>query len=137
MKKEKSCGVIVIKRENEEFKILLLEHQKGHISYPKGHVEENETEEETALREVKGETNLDVKLISGFRKVITYSPKENVLKDVVYFLGSPINEKVIVQEEEIKSFKWVSFKEAFDLVTHDDDKMLLNEVISYLNDFSY
>lgn len=137
MKKEKSCGVIVIKRENEEFKILLLEHQKGHISYPKGHVEENETEEETALREVKEETNLDVKLISGFRKVITYSPKENVLKDVVYFLGSPLNEEVIVQEEEIKSFKWVSFKEVFDLVTHDDDKMLLNEVISYLNDFSY
>ena len=65
MKKEKSCGVIVIKRENEEFKILLLEHQKGHISYPKGHVEENETEEDTALREVKEETNLDVKLISG------------------------------------------------------------------------
>ncbi len=137
MKKEKSCGVIGIKRENEEFKILLLEHQKGHISYPKGHVEENETEEETALREVKEETNLDVKLISGFRKVITYSPKENVLKDVVYFLGSPLNEEVIVQEEEIKSFKWVSFKEVFDLVTHDDDKMLLNEVISYLNDFSY
>lgn len=137
MKKEKSCGVIVIKREDDEFRILLLEHQKGHISFPKGHVEENETEEETALREVKEETNLDVKLMPSFRKVITYSPKENVLKDVVYFLGSPLNEEVIVQEEEIKSFKWVSFKEAFDLVTHDDDKMLLNEVISYLNDFSY
>ena len=136
MKKEKSCGVIVIKRENEEFKILLLEHQKGHISYPKGHVEENETEEETALREVKEETNLDVKLISGFRKVISYSPKENVLKDVVYFLAYPLNNDLVIEEKEIKEAYWVSLKEAFDLITHNDDKLLFNEVIAFLNDLN-
>lgn len=136
MKKEKSCGVIVIKRENEEFKILLLEHQKGHISYPKGHVEENETEEETALREVKEETNLDVKLISGFRKVISYSPKENVLKDVVYFLAYPLNNDLVIEEKEIKEAYWVSLKEAFDLITYNDDKLLFNEVIVFLNDLN-
>lgn len=136
MKKEKSCGAVIIKKENDELKVLLLKHQKGHISFPKGHVENNETEEETALREIKEETNLDVKFISGFKKVISYHPKDNVLKDVVYFLAYPFNENLIVEEKEIKEAYWVSFNEAFDLITYDMDKLLFNEVIAFLNDLN-
>lgn len=136
MKKEKSCGAIVLKKENDEFKVLLLKHQKGHISFPKGHVENGETEKETAIREIKEETNLDVKFIEGFRKVISYSPKENVLKDVVYFLAYPLNNDLVIEEKEIKEAYWVSLKEAFDLITHNDDKLLFNEVIAFLNDLN-
>lgn len=136
MKKEKSCGAIVLKKENDEFKVLLLKHQKGHISFPKGHVENGETEKETAIREIKEETNLDVKFIEGFRKVISYSPKENVLKDVVYFLAYPLNNDLVIEEKEIKEAYWVSLKEAFDLITHNNDKLLFNEVIAFLNDLN-
>ena len=136
MKKEKSCGAIVLKKENDEFKVLLLKHQKGHISFPKGHVENGETEKETAIREIKEETNLDVKFIEGFRKVISYSPKENVLKDVVYFLAYPLNNDLVIEEKEIKEAYWVSLKEAFDLITHNNDKLLFNEVIVFLNDLN-
>lgn len=136
MKKEKSCGAIVLKKENDEFKVLLLKHQKGHISFPKGHVENGETEKETAIREIKEETNLDVKFIEGFRKVISYSPKENVLKDVVYFLAYPLNNDLVIEEKEIKEAYWVSLKEAFDLNTHNNDKLLFNEVIAFLNDLN-
>lgn len=136
MKKEKSCGAIVLKKENDEFKVLLLKHQKGHISFPKGHVENGETEKETAIREIKEETNLDVKFIEGFRKVISYSPKENVLKDVVYFLAYPLNNDLVIEEKEIKEAYWVSLKEAFDLITYNDDKLLFNEVIVFLNDLN-
>ena len=136
MKKEKSCGAIVLKKENDEFKVLLLKHQKGHVSFPKGHVENGETEKETAIREIKEETNLDVKFIEGFRKVISYSPKENVLKDVVYFLAYPLNNDLVIEEKEIKEAYWVSLKEAFDLITHNNDKLLFNEVIAFLNDLN-
>ncbi len=57
----------------------------GHISLPKGHVEANETEEETALREIKEEPNLDVELDTGFRHVVSYAPYEGCVKDVVFF----------------------------------------------------
>ena len=59
MVKEKSCGAVVYKIENNNVLYLLVKHNKGHISFSKGHVEKGETEEMTAKREIKEETNLD------------------------------------------------------------------------------
>ena len=59
MIKEKSCGAVVYKKEEEKIYFLIEEMKAGHYSIPKGHVENNETEIETALREIKEETNLD------------------------------------------------------------------------------
>lgn len=51
---------------NEESKVLLVNHKKlGVWLYPGGHVETNETPDETVIREVKEETGLDVEIISG------------------------------------------------------------------------
>ena len=60
MTREKSCGAVVYKIENDDIRILIEKMKLGHYSIPKGHVENNETEIETALREIKEETNLDV-----------------------------------------------------------------------------
>ena len=54
MKNEKSCGCIII----DNGKVLLVKQTAGHWGFPKGHVETNETEIETAIRETKEETNL-------------------------------------------------------------------------------
>ena len=114
---------------------MLLKHNEGHWSYPKGHIENNETEEETALREIKEETNLEVELIKGFRTVITYSPKENIIKDVVFFLAKPKTTNVKVQKKEIETYKWISLDKAKNLITYNDDKQVLDKVISYLKSF--
>ena len=133
MKKEKSCGAIVYKIENETILYLLIRSKKGlHYSYPKGHVENDETEVETALREIKEETDLDVALDTNFREVISYSPFEGVMKDVVYFVGEDrFNQHYTIQKEEVKSARWVVFEEAVKLVTH------LNElnVLIHANDY--
>lgn len=87
MRKEKSCGAIIYKYVDNELFILLLKHNLGHWAFAKGHVEDGETEQETAIREIKKETNLDVTINSDFRYVITYSPYEGAIKDVVYFFS--------------------------------------------------
>ena len=85
MKHEKSCGAVVYRMEEGQL-FFLVEHMKmGHISIPKGHVEGNETEEETARREIKEETNLDVRMDTAFRHEISYSPASGILKQVVFF----------------------------------------------------
>ena len=56
MKHEKSCGCIII----EDKKVLLIKQTNGIWGFPKGHVEKNETELQTAEREVKEETGLDI-----------------------------------------------------------------------------
>lgn len=127
MKKEKSCGIIVFDND----KVLVVKHLDGHYGFPKGHVENNETEEETAIREVKEETNCDAIIIPGFREVITYSPKQNVIKDVVYFIGKPISIEIKPQESEISNVKFLSFEDILNVITFSDEKELFIEALNY------
>ena len=66
-----------------------MEETSGFHSFPKGHMEGEETEEETAYREIKEETNLDVELTRGIKVTEQYNPAEKpgVTKQVVYFLA--------------------------------------------------
>ena len=68
MKHEKSCGCIII----EDKKVLLIKQTNGIWGFPKGHVEKNETELQTAEREVKEETNIDVKIDETKRYTMNY-----------------------------------------------------------------
>ncbi len=132
MKKEKSCGAVVYKIENGE-KMFLIEHMKmGHYSLPKGHVEEDETEIETAKREILEETSLEVLIDSSFREVITYSPREDSIKDVVYFIGKIIGGTMKNQESEVSEIYFLKFNEALDLLTYENDKNVLKKANDYI-----
>ena len=128
MKYEKSCGAVIFDND----KVLILKQVQGHWGFPKGHVENNETEIETAIREIKEETNLDVEINEKFRYVETYSPKENVTKDVVFFVAKKVGGDVKPQEEEVSEIKWVSPKEALELVSYESSKIVMEKVINDL-----
>lgn len=125
MKKEKSCGAIII--ENE--KTLLVQEAEGHWGFPKGHVEANETEEETAIREVKEETNLDIKIQNGKRYEISYITDDEIDKTVVYFIAEKIGGNESWQEEEISQIKWATFDEALEIITYDNAKEMFRKVL--------
>ena len=108
MRLEKSCGALVYRRNREQIELLLIKNRYGgHWSFPKGHVEGRETEVQTALREVKEETGLDISLQSGFRHAVEYFPRPNVKKQVVYFLGEATSNDLHMQEEEISRIIWM------------------------------
>ncbi len=134
MKFEKSCGAVVYKKENGNY-LCLIEHMfQGHTSIPKGHVENGETEEETALREIKEETNLEVKLDTGFRHTISYSPFEGIMKDVIFFVAEATSDELINQECEVNSLEWMSFEDAVNAVTFDTDKETLRLAHEFLTE---
>ncbi|MEG1774457.1 MAG: NUDIX domain-containing protein [Oscillospiraceae bacterium] len=134
MKQEKSCGAVVYRVEaNGELQLLLLRHRHGgHWSFPKGHVEDGESEEQTALREIREETGLSVSLRDSFRHAVEYSPKPGVQKQVVYFLGLAGNEKVVRQIEEISEIRWIEAREAYQAVTFRNDRGLIVKALEYL-----
>lgn len=127
MKYEKSCGCVVIKDMNYKKKILLVRQIDGNWYLPKGHVEKNETEKETAIREVKEETGVDVKIVTDFRKVITYMVGEDISKDVVFFIAKYIGGNDKKQEEEILEIKWCTYEEAKEMLTYKQNVEVLKE----------
>lgn len=137
MKKEKSCGAVVYKKEENQIYILIEEMRLGHFSIPKGHVEENETEIETAIREIKEETNLEVILDDKFREVVTYSPYEGCLKDVVFFVAEAKTFKLINQEIEVSNLYWLMPKAAMDKLTYESDKQIVKKALRYLGEDDY
>lgn len=132
MIKEKSCGAVVYKYEDGVLKILVEKMKLGHFSIPKGHVEGDETEEQTALREIKEETNLDVKLDTSFRHVITYSPYPDCEKDVVFFLAEFCGGDIINQECEVSQISWETVENALNIITHDSDKEVISAAVRAL-----
>ncbi len=126
---EKSCGGIIYKKEKKIVQILLVKHTNGgHWSFPKGHVEDGETEIETALREIKEETNLDVKINEKYRYSIFYSPKKEVEKEVVYFLCEFEYGEIYKQEEEILDILWVDINDAHSYFIYKNDIEILEKV---------
>ena len=127
MKKVKSCGCIII----ENNKVLLIQQKKGNWGFPKGRVEKNETECETAIREVKEETNLDVKIEDVNKKYVdSYFAKKNEFKEVVFFLAKRIGGEIKPQENEIKKVEWVDLIEAINRITMKSTKTLYQKVLT-------
>ena len=131
--KEKSCGALVYRRQKNQIYMLILRHRKGgHWSFPKGHVEAGETEVETALREVREETGLNIELHGGFRKKISYYPKPDVIKEVVYFLGYARDSNTVRQIEEISEIRWASLKGIGGYLSYGNDRMLIKDAKRFL-----
>lgn len=129
MKKEKSCGGIVLNEKNE---VLLIRHNKGHWGFPKGHVEAGETEEQTAIREIKEETNIDVIINKDYRYTLEYRTDSGNMKEVVYFLAKNISNCGKPQLEEVSEIEWLEFEKALEKITYDNSRGILKKVIEDL-----
>jgi 8-oxo-dGTP pyrophosphatase MutT (NUDIX family) len=111
----------------------LVKQTNGFVSFPKGHVENNETEEETALRECLEETGLKVNIKKGFREVVNYYiPEIDVNKDVVLFVGEIDNLDYHRQEKEIDDIKVCKYQEAYNLLQFDNWKNALKKANDFL-----
>ena len=95
---------------------------------PKGKIENGETLQETALRELKEEAGISATFIPGFEQTIHYifSNKEGqlVTKTATFFLGQA-SEKSITLSHEHADFKWLPLEEAVKLVTYENARQLL------------
>jgi len=109
--------------QNEEGKYLLVkraDNEKkehfGNWECPGGKVRKGETFEEAAIREVKEEVNLDIKIIKVVKKI----SKDDKIVAIV-FLGKPLSKKVILSKEH-SDYGWFTYEELKSLepVTYKD-----------------
>ena len=131
---EKSCGAVVFTREGGKIKYLVIKSLTGIYGFPKGHVEQGETEEQTALREVFEETGISVSLLSGFRVEEEYPlpQKEDTIKQVVYFLGEYCDQEPRYQASELTDALLVDYETAMSLFQFDVSRRILTEADKFL-----
>ncbi len=107
----RSCGAILYRRDRNVIRYLLLFQRGSHTwSFPKGHMELGESEEETAYREVKEEVGMTIHLCPDFKGEATY-PVGVGQKTVVLFLAEAPR-MPIMRSQEVLTTRWISLKEA-------------------------
>lgn len=141
MADEKSCGAIVFSNENGVRKYVIIRGTgiyKEYCGFPKGHMEPGETEVETALREVKEETGLDVTLIEGFRTedahFLAREGRPNDRKTNVYFLAEYSNQQIKAQESEVSEIVLMDYEEAMRSIQYEESRRELTEAEEWLED---
>ena len=125
----KSCGFVAYKQIENKNYYLIIKSLNGDIGFPKGHMEIGESELQTAIRELKEETGVEVNFISGFRRQIEYPLPQipDAIKQSVYFLGKCTSEKIVCQESEVAKAEFVSYEDAITLLTFEETKNILRD----------
>ncbi|MBU3143320.1 bis(5'-nucleosyl)-tetraphosphatase [Clostridium sp. CF012] len=125
---EKSCGAVIYRKIDGNLEFLIISHRNdGHWGFPKGHAEKNESEKETAVREVFEETGLPVTLMDGFRISVEYLIKQDTNKEVVYFLAEVQDQIVHIEVEEVVDYKWLSFQQTKQRLSYKSSKEVLEQ----------
>ena len=131
---EKSCGAIVFTRQEGRLLFVVVRENSGNYSFPKGHVEGDETELETARREVFEEIGLRPAFVEGFRQTDEYdlAEKPGTRKQVVYFLAEYGNQPLIPQPSEICQIRLLPYEEALSCFWHEGTRQALTEAYRFL-----
>ena len=93
---------------------------------PKGTPDANETTEETALREVREESGLDVRIVSRFDSIEYWfvQGRTRIHKTVHYFLMVPTGGDLGRHDHEFDEVRWITFVEAARLLTFETERAL-------------
>ncbi|MFH0868323.1 MAG: NUDIX domain-containing protein [Candidatus Woesearchaeota archaeon] len=134
MKREKSAGGIIFRKDKEPI-YLLLHYEEGHWDFPKGHVEEGEKDFDTVKREVEEETGIkDIEIIKDFKEKIQYYfkfKKELISKEVVFYLAKTKTEQIKLSFEHIGSV-WLPYDKALEKLTYKNAKEILKKANEFL-----
>jgi 8-oxo-dGTP diphosphatase len=123
------AGVIIVRKGLNEPEILLIYRAKlDDWSFPKGHCEEGETNEQTAIRETKEETGLDIKLHQTLPNYEYQNAKGSMV--VAMYVASVIDEDQQTQiERDRDRLEWVPVSEVTDRITYQSLKDYFKSVL--------
>jgi len=137
MVKEKSVGCALFRKKDSGKEFLLLHYRAGHWGFPKGHVEQGETEEQTLRREVMEETTLEnIAIMPGFRQYTKYyfrRGQETVFKEVAFYFAES-HEGVVKISHEHQGFEWLSYEKAMERLSFKNTKNVLEKAIEFLKE---
>lgn len=126
---EKSCGAVIYRHRSGNLEFLLVKNKKGgNWGFPKGHIEVGESEKDTARREVREETGLEIEPLDDFRVLSEYYPRGKIFKQVVFFLAQmPEDGEISLQQAEIDRYIWADYGLAMRTFRFSNDRNVLTK----------
>ena len=123
--REPTAGGIVFRRtKTGEIELLLIQDSKDRWTIPKGHIEEGETAQACARREIGEEAGLhDVDMLGWLGKIhFRYRriDKLVLMTTQIYLVRVRGDGNEIQKEEWMNGIKWFPFSEALDLIEYED-----------------
>jgi 8-oxo-dGTP diphosphatase len=125
----RAAGGLVVRRASGQLQIALV-HRPVHQdwSYPKGKLEEGETFEDAAQREVLEETGLICRLLR-FIGHTEYLDRKGRPKVVAYWVMA-VEAGTFTVNEEVDELRWVEAATAGDMLSYERDRELLAIVVA-------
>jgi GrpB-like predicted nucleotidyltransferase (UPF0157 family)/ADP-ribose pyrophosphatase YjhB (NUDIX family) len=125
--KERSCGAVVWRKRGGRRHYLIIQNRSGHNGFPKGHMEYGETEAQTALREIREETSLEVTLDTSFKAEYRYLVDGYIHKSALYFLASYTEGSFKPQKGEVYGIWLLPYEEALEQLDYEQDRRILRQ----------
>ncbi|MGE0488561.1 MAG: NUDIX hydrolase [Vulcanimicrobiota bacterium] len=131
---------MVFKKAGNRIMVCLLSKRNGAVwAFPKGRVNEGETLQETAYREVLEETGHKVRVGEQLDEIHYYFfLKENKTfyhKTVTFFLLELLEENAQPRDQEADSVRWFELGEARRRLSYLNEKKVLNKASGLLKLF--
>lgn len=140
MKKAESSGIIPFRTTRDKIEYLVLKSRTRDWEFPKGSVENDEELQQTSLRELEEETNIeDIKILDGFKQTYKYkfeSDGELVHKKVHLFIGKSYEATAELSKEH-SDYQWRTYEQAKNTLTHQATKNILEKAHNYLEQNNY
>ena len=123
--REPTSGGIIFRHDKDGgVEILLIQDGKDRWTIPKGHIEEDETAEQTTVREIGEEAGLfDVEVLVWLGKInFRYRRVDKlVLMTTQIYLVRALGDTNAIQKEEwMNGIKWFKFNDALDAIEYED-----------------
>jgi len=123
--REPTAGGVVFRRDDQGgIEILLIQDAKDRWTIPKGHIEEGETAQEAAKREIGEEAGLTDTDVLGWLGKIHFRyrrvDKLVLMTTQIYLVRARGNTNAIQKEEWMNGIKWFKFNDALDVIEYED-----------------
>jgi len=131
---ESAGGVVFRQVDNRVEVVLVGRSEQGTWFLPKGTPQRNESREQTAIRETREETGLDVRILEPIGSISYWfvANRTRIHKTVYYYLMEPTGGDISRHDPEYDRVAWFPVGEALRILTYPNDADIVRRAASLI-----